>query len=117
MAWLVLAGCTGAPVITELPHDHPAHPEAQSAADQPAPDPFQSTATYVPPGVGDPAPASAAEDNRQSTPAAAADAQFTCPMHPSVIQKTPGNCPLCGMRLRPIQPVKPHDHKSKGEQP
>lgn len=25
--------------------------------------------------------------------------QYTCPMHPDVIQDSPGNCPQCGMRL------------------
>lgn len=25
--------------------------------------------------------------------------QYTCPMHPEVVQTTPGNCPKCGMKL------------------
>src|SRR6187551_3096651 len=25
--------------------------------------------------------------------------QYTCPMHPTVIQDTPGTCPVCGMDL------------------
>ena len=25
--------------------------------------------------------------------------QYTCPMHPEVVQDTPGNCPKCGMKL------------------
>ena len=25
--------------------------------------------------------------------------KFTCPMHPEVVQDTPGNCPICGMTL------------------
>lgn len=29
---------------------------------------------------------------------------FTCPMHPEIQQKGPGNCPLCGMALEPLQP-------------
>src|SRR5205809_7963263 len=28
---------------------------------------------------------------------------YTCGMHPQVIQKTPGNCPICGMKLTPIR--------------
>lgn len=25
--------------------------------------------------------------------------EYTCPMHPQIIQPTPGSCPICGMRL------------------
>jgi len=25
--------------------------------------------------------------------------KYTCPMHPEIVQDTPGNCPLCGMPL------------------
>ena len=25
--------------------------------------------------------------------------KYTCPMHPEVVQGTPGNCPICGMAL------------------
>lgn len=28
---------------------------------------------------------------------------YTCGMHPQVIQNTPGNCPICGMKLTPIR--------------
>ena len=28
---------------------------------------------------------------------------YTCGMHPQVIQKKPGNCPICGMNLTPIR--------------
>jgi len=30
---------------------------------------------------------------------ATADVEFYCPMHPHVVQKEPGNCPICGMVL------------------
>ena len=48
--------------------------------------------------------------NRDSTAAdEAADlpegTQFTCPMHPEVVQVGPGDCPLCGMSLQPMEPV------------
>lgn len=35
--------------------------------------------------------------------AAPAAAQWTCPMHPEVVQDTPGSCPICGMELVPLQ--------------
>lgn len=28
-------------------------------------------------------------------------AEYTCPMHPEIVQKGPGTCPLCGMALEP----------------
>jgi Cu+-exporting ATPase len=33
--------------------------------------------------------------------AAAAPAQWTCPMHPEVVRAGPGSCPICGMALEP----------------
>ncbi len=34
-------------------------------------------------------------------PPAPVDADYTCPMHPEVVQKGPGSCPICGMALEP----------------
>ncbi len=31
-----------------------------------------------------------------------ADVIYTCPMHPQIRQKGPGNCPICGMTLEPV---------------
>ena len=33
--------------------------------------------------------------------AASDDAEYTCPMHPQIVQKGPGACPICGMALEP----------------
>ncbi len=33
---------------------------------------------------------------------AAAGVQYTCPMHPEIIQDGPGDCPKCGMALEPV---------------
>jgi P-type Cu+ transporter len=27
--------------------------------------------------------------------------EYTCPMHPEILQNSPGNCPICGMSLEP----------------
>ena len=37
---------------------------------------------------------------------------YTCPMHPQIVQDAPGNCPICGMTLVPIQnePDKKDEH-------
>ncbi len=37
--------------------------------------------------------------------------QYTCPMHPEIIQDTPGNCSICGMDLVPIQPKDEEENK------
>ena len=34
--------------------------------------------------------------------AVATAAQYTCPMHPQILQDKPGNCPICGMTLEPV---------------
>jgi P-type Cu+ transporter len=30
---------------------------------------------------------------------------YTCPMHPQIRRNAPGNCPICGMTLEPLQPT------------
>ena len=35
---------------------------------------------------------------------AAEQVQYTCGMHPFIIQDEPGNCPICGMKLTPLKP-------------
>ena len=34
--------------------------------------------------------------------AATPSRQYTCPMHPEIIQDEPGDCPVCGMALEPV---------------
>ncbi|WP_158728381.1 MULTISPECIES: heavy metal translocating P-type ATPase [unclassified Flavobacterium] len=38
--------------------------------------------------------------------------QYTCPMHPEVIQEDPGSCPICGMDLVPMEPSESEDQKT-----
>mgnify|MGYP005843900409 CR=1 FL=1 len=35
------------------------------------------------------------------------DPQYTCPMHPEIIEGRPGSCPKCGMALEPVAPEAP----------
>ena len=37
--------------------------------------------------------------------ATAGEVLWTCPMHPQIVRKEPGNCPICGMALEPITPA------------
>jgi Cu+-exporting ATPase len=37
--------------------------------------------------------------------AAASGTIWTCPMHPQIRQDHPGNCPICGMALEPLEPT------------
>ena len=39
---------------------------------------------------------------RSLAPAAAGEVLWTCPMHPQIVRKEPGNCPICGMALEPM---------------
>jgi membrane fusion protein, copper/silver efflux system len=37
-----------------------------------------------------------------ATKAAASPSLWTCPMHPQIVRKEPGKCPICGMDLVPV---------------
>ncbi len=40
--------------------------------------------------------------------------KYTCPMHPEIVQDNPGNCPICGMNLIPVndkEEPKNHNHQ------
>jgi Cu+-exporting ATPase len=53
-----------------------------------------------------------AEPERYLTPGApeppmrvAGEVLWTCPMHPQIVRKEPGSCPICGMALEPMTPA------------
>lgn len=41
-------------------------------------------------------------DNKRKVANAPANAQYTCPMDPEIVQDDPGACPICGMALEPM---------------
>jgi Cu+-exporting ATPase len=47
------------------------------------------------------APAPSAPAIPATTAAKTEDVEYTCPMHPEVVQRGPGSCPICGMALEP----------------
>jgi P-type Cu+ transporter len=44
-------------------------------------------------------------DSKPATGGAASGGQWTCPMHPEIVENRPGSCPLCGMALEPVLPA------------
>ncbi|SHG35485.1 Cu2+-exporting ATPase [Flavobacterium micromati] len=38
--------------------------------------------------------------------------QYTCPMHPEIVEDEPGSCPICGMDLVPMEPSDSEDNKT-----
>jgi membrane fusion protein, copper/silver efflux system len=43
-------------------------------------------------------------------------ATYHCPMHPTYVSDKPGDCPICGMRLVPIESEESHEQAVKGAQ-
>ena len=41
-----------------------------------------------------------------SAPSSTGKQLYQCPMHPNIVMDHPGNCPICGMELEPIEKVK-----------
>ena len=47
------------------------------------------------------------ESRRGAHPPGPAEARlWTCPMHPEIIRDAPGSCPICGMALEPLVPLR-----------
>jgi P-type Cu+ transporter len=55
--------------------------------------------------TADPARYIVAGEDRAGPRAAAGEVLWTCPMHPQIVRKEPGNCPICGMALEPMTPA------------
>jgi len=88
---------------------HPADPGSSATAFAPAPNPFEVTPTFDLPGGAQ--PSARVRATGEDTP----DVVYTCPMHPAVRSAAPGECPECGMTLRPVpQEAHPHGHEHGG---
>jgi Cu(I)/Ag(I) efflux system membrane fusion protein len=60
-------------------------------------------AAAVAPGAGKAAGPATTSGAAGAAPADAAP-QWTCPMHPTIVQDHPGDCPICGMKLVRMEP-------------
>src|SRR5579864_2435587 len=74
---------------------------------QPRPAPAGQSLTMISPGISSGISPAAASRPVQISPAssaprpsgAAAGVEYTCPMHPEIVTRAPGACPICGMAL------------------
>jgi membrane fusion protein, copper/silver efflux system len=57
--------------------------------------------------VGRSAPHVADRDAQTAAAPAPKKQLYTCPMHPTIVQDHPGECPICGMDLVPMDPEEP----------
>jgi Cu+-exporting ATPase len=48
-----------------------------------------------------PAPSTQHQRTQHPEPSTQHDVEYTCPMHPEIVQLGPGECPICGMALEP----------------
>jgi Cu+-exporting ATPase len=55
--------------------------------------------------AADPARYVVSSPGRRGPIAAPDEVLWTCPMHPQIVRKEPGNCPICGMTLEPMTPT------------
>ena len=60
-------------------------------------------ATSSPETATDAAPASYLSKSKKAAPSMPRGTVYTCPMHPQIRQDGPGNCPICGMALEPLE--------------
>jgi hypothetical protein len=114
---LVLVACVGSEL--EVPANHPGNPEANNgtiasstalgkAFDLHVEDTEPSDSSHAGHdhhAEGTPASSPSPE---ASVPAAPSPSQqtpdsatYVCPMHPEIVRKEPGKCPICGMKLVP----------------
>ena len=91
----LIVACASTTTIVSLSPRDPADPAAPEAATPPLTTGLKSGAPES--GAAPAAP----EVNRthEHDPTVSPDVYYTCPMHPTVKQATPGKCPICGMAL------------------
>lgn len=91
---ILLTGCAVQTPQLPLSTNDPSNPNAQESPFSPRPNLLQSEISVI-------------EEQPPAEPLPSAHPPtYTCPMHPEVIQSSPGKCPVCGMKLVPLKPSK-----------
>jgi Cu(I)/Ag(I) efflux system membrane fusion protein len=74
------------------------------------------TNEQTPPAASEPV-AAAADDSAAEHAAKHTDPLYRCPMHPDVVRKEPGQCPICGMDLVKEEPEPTQDEMGMDDVP
>jgi Cu(I)/Ag(I) efflux system membrane fusion protein len=74
------------------------------------------TNEQTPPAASEPV-AAAADDSAAEHAAKHTDPLYRCPMHPDVVRKEPGACPICGMDLVKVEPEPTQDEMGMDDVP
>ena len=119
VAALLLTACVSSEL--EVPANHPGNPNATPGKVAPSTALHKELALAV---NSEPAASPhAGHEHHSETPAPAAgeatappssapsqqtpdSTTYVCPMHPEVVRKQPGECPICGMKLVPKEATK-----------
>jgi len=118
VAALFLMACVKSEL--DVPPDHPGNPSANSAKLAPSTALRKESAPREdgePPGLphaghehhsATPAPTAGEASQPSSAPSQQTPdgTTYVCPMHPEVVRKEPGECPICGMKLVPKKATK-----------
>ncbi|MHB1155846.1 MAG: heavy metal-binding domain-containing protein [Phycisphaerales bacterium] len=121
---LLLGGCAGPGVMPPVTDDHPASVDAVESPYAPPVSVLFEDDADVPPGPeAQPASPDTGHKGHGMSPQPAnpptaqprqAEATYTCPMHPEVIENAPGKCPKCGMKLVKKQGSGKHESQEGG---
>src|SRR5690606_5594476 len=94
---------------TDHSHSHKEAPKGQGTGIFYCPMQCEGDKTYDAPGDCPVCGMDLVEEQNLST---SSQEQWSCPMHPEVLQDHPGDCPICGMDLVPLAPEPSSEEKT-----
>lgn len=89
------------PATHQHEHDHGVAPGQKSSTHEHAASESPGEVTSDEPTASAPTTRAHSGENTGEGPSKSVQ-KFTCPMHPEIIRNEPGNCPICGMKLVPL---------------